>query len=262
MRLLLLLIILHIIHGFPKKAKENECPAHIIGGSDAYHGEFPYQLGLQLGNRLFCAAFIIDKLYAVTAAHCTGIADVTKLRLVAGDFVLSKNDATEQVRKVVAEIPHEKFNASALENDIALLKVDLPFHFNKYVGPVILPTQGQVTEGCCVVTGWGYITESGPKSDILQKLTVPVVSDDKCRTYYGKNKIADSMICAGYSEGGKDSCRGDSGGPLVCNGYVAGIVSWGRGCARKNFPGVYTEIAFFVDWIKRHVQSSTEVRSS
>ncbi|RXG57915.1 Chymotrypsinogen 2 [Armadillidium vulgare] len=207
--------------GFPKKAKENECPAHIIGGSDAYHGEFPYQLGLQLGNRLFCAAFIIDKLYAVTAAHCTGIADVTKLRLVAGDFVLSKNDATEQVRKVVAEIPHEKFNASALENDIALLKVDLPFHFNKYVGPVILPTQGQVTEGCCVVTGWGYITESGPKSDILQKLTVPVVSDDKCRTYYGKNKIADSMICAGYSEGGKDSCRGDSGGPLNNRNYLS-----------------------------------------
>ncbi|RXG58338.1 Anionic trypsin-1, partial [Armadillidium vulgare] len=178
-------------------------------------------------------------------------------QLVAGDFVLSKNDTTEQVRKVVAEIPHEKFDASTLENDIALLKVDLPFHFNKYVGPVILPTQGQVTEGCCVVTGWGYITESGPKSDILQKLTVPVVSDEKCRTYYGKNQIVDSMICAGYSEGGKDSCKGDSGGPLVCNGYVAGIVSWGRGCARENFPGVYTELAFFVDWIKRHVPQFT-----
>ena len=49
----------------------------------------------------------------------------------------------------------------------------------------------------------------------LKKVTVPVVSDDDCRTSYGTSEIADSMICAGLPEGGKDSCQGDSGGPFI-----------------------------------------------
>ncbi|KAB7504011.1 Trypsin-1 [Armadillidium nasatum] len=175
-------------------------------------------------------------------------------QLVAGDWVLSKNDGTEQERKIVAQIKHEDFSKTTFENDIALLKVDHPFHFNEYVGPVALPTQGQVTEGFCNVTGWGTTEFLGSQSDILQVVTIPVISDEKCRKYYyGENDVADSMICAGFPEGGKDSCQGDSGGPMVCNGYVAGIVSWGKGCGNPNYPGVLTEIAFFVEWIKEHI---------
>ncbi|MCL4125609.1 UNVERIFIED_CONTAM: hypothetical protein GTU68_027589 [Idotea baltica] len=62
------------------------------------------------------------------------------------------------------------------------------------------------------------------------------------------------MICAGWKEGRKDSCKGDSGGPLLRQSqdgkwYVYGLVSFGKGCARRGFPGVYTKVNHFKQWI-------------
>merc|ERR1712071_349534 len=75
-----------------------------------------------------------------------------------------------------------------------------------------------------------------------------LVSDDHCRDSYGQDDIADSMICAGLDEGGKDSCQGDSGGPFMCGSELSGVVSWGYGCAEAGFPGVYTQTSYFISW--------------
>src|SRR5205823_418942 len=73
-----------------------------------------------------------------------------------------------------------------------------------------------------------------------------------CDSAYGGG-IDDSMVCAGISQGGKDSCQGDSGGPMVQDvagePVLVGLVSWGYGCARANYPGVYTRVGYERQWI-------------
>ncbi|KAB7504012.1 Chymotrypsin-1 [Armadillidium nasatum] len=219
------------LKGFPKKTDDTESTENIVGGTSAYHGEFPYQLIFLYKNRFRCGGFILNKFYAATAAHCPVLNNLEDFKVVAGEFVLSKNDSTEQIRNVVAVIKHN-FSHASLENDLALLKVDPPFDFNKYVGPVQLPTQG---------------------SSHHRELRCDRMGQTSVSWTPTRYSSEDSMICAGYSEGGKGACHGDSGGPLFCNGYVAGIVSFGRGCAFPNYPTVFTETAFFVDWIKKHI---------
>lgn len=75
--------------------------------------------------------------------------------------------------------------------------------------------------------------------------------------------ILNGMLCAGYADGGKDACRGDAGDPLVCVGsgrpYLCGIFSWGHSiCGEPDFPGVYTEIQYFTDWILSNAEISHE----
>merc|ERR1712037_618482 len=107
--------------------------------------------------------------------------------------------------------------------------------------------------GICTVSGWGTTSEGGSLARVLQKVDVPVVSDEHCRDSYGQSDITESMICAGLDQGGKDSCQGDSGGPFMCGNQLSGVVSWGYGCAEAGYPGVYTQTSYFVDWVNSHM---------
>ena len=94
---------------------------------------------------------------------------------------------------------------------------------------------------------------------MLQYVRVPAISNAACNNAYG-GSIKQSMICAGYpGEGGKDACQGDSGGPLVCNkdgkAIIAGVVSWGNGCALQGYPGVYSRTTHVLNWIKAQMVS-------
>ncbi|POI18641.1 hypothetical protein CIB84_017614 [Bambusicola thoracicus] len=98
--------------------------------------------------------------------------------------------------------------------------------------------------------------------ELLQCLNAPILSDQECQEAY-PGDITSNMICVGFLEGGKDSCQkfmplifslqGDSGGPVVCNGELQGIVSWGIGCALKGYPGVYTKVCNYIDWIQETI---------
>jgi len=225
----------------------------IVGGEDAAPGEFPYQVSLRNLNHLpsthFCGGSVIAEDWVVTAAHCCAVFGI---HVTAGNTHSGAlNNEGEQHVNVEKHIQHEEYDAATISNDICLLKLRTSLTMTDYVQPIPLPEQLEETEAgtMCNVTGWGTKHEGGLfLPHWLQKVEVPVVDDTECRAAYG-DQVLDSMICAGYPDGGKDSCQGDSGGPFVCDGKLTGVVSWGRGCARPGYPGVYTQVSYFANWI-------------
>ncbi|CAG0903307.1 unnamed protein product [Darwinula stevensoni] len=148
-----------------------------------------------------------------------------------------------------------------LTADICLLHLESALSFTNFIDAAAMPDQGQdFPEGSMMtVSGWGSTSEGGSVVNILQKVDVAVVSDADCDDYYSSfgGIVPEAHICAGnMPQGGQDSCQGDSGGPMfeAGGGTVSGIVSWGVGCARPEFPGVYSQLATYMAWVEENRQ--------
>ncbi|RXN06589.1 myofibril-bound serine ase [Labeo rohita] len=175
------------------------------------------------------------------------------LRIQLGKHNLLVGENTEQQIEAEKIIPYPRYDNRTYDNDVMLIKLKKPAILNKYVKLIPL-TKSCSSEGMnCLVSGWGT-TADGPAST-LQCLDLPVLSKKTCTDAYG-SIITKNMFCAGFMKGGKDSCQGDSGGPVVCNGKLQGVVSFGRGCARPRYPGVYVELCRYNSWIKRTIATN------
>nr|CAH0113029.1 unnamed protein product [Daphnia galeata] len=240
----------------------------IVGGSVVAPNSLPFQVSLQRrsGTGSYsqsCGGSILDENVIIDAAHCVRGVDVTILRVVAGEHSLRTDSGLEQNRGVTRFVMHENYRPTTFENDISLLFLDAPLDLSvAEAKPVLLPPPTSELDppaGLMVtVSGWGTTSSGGVISDTLRSVDVPIVSDDVCNRAYGGTtanpEVLPSMLCAGdISNGGIDSCQGDSGGPLFTgtgdSAVQHGIVSWGQGCALAGYPGVYTQVSFFLDWI-------------
>ncbi|KAG8547280.1 hypothetical protein GDO81_028691 [Engystomops pustulosus] len=139
---------------------------------------------------------------------------------------------------------------------IMLIKLASAATLNSYVKAVSLASGCAAAGTSCLISGWGNTLSSGTSMpNLLQCLNAPILTSAQCSNAY-PGEITGNMICVGYLEGGKDSCQGDSGGPVVCNGQLQGIVSWGYGCALRNYPGVYTKACNYNAWISSTVSAN------
>lgn len=235
----------------------------IVGGAVVEPNSLPFQISLQRRSSVgsysqSCGGSILDENVIINAAHCVrGVTDLTIFRVVAGEHSLRTASGLEQNRDVVSFTMHENYRPLTFENDISLIFLASPLDLSvDSAKPVVLPAANlELNAGDIVtVSGWGTTSSGGSISDTLRSVDVPVVSDAECDNAYGAGSIYPSMLCAGdISNGGIDSCQGDSGGPLFTGtGATAvqhGIVSWGQGCALAGYPGVYTQVSYFIDWI-------------
>uniref|UniRef100_A0A8C8Z2H1 Transmembrane serine protease 9 n=1 Tax=Prolemur simus TaxID=1328070 RepID=A0A8C8Z2H1_PROSS len=240
-----------------------EKPTRIVGGFGATSGEVPWQVSLKEGSRHFCGATVVGDRWLLSAAHCFNHTKVEQVRAHLGTVSLlglGGSPVKIGLRRVVL---HPLYNPGTLDFDLAVLELASPVVFNKYIQPVCLPLAIQKfpVGRTCMISGWGNTQEgNATKPELLQKASVGILDQKACSALYNFS-LTDRMLCAGFLEGKVDSCQGDSGGPLACEEtpgvfYLAGIVSWGIGCAQAKKPGVYVRITRLKGWILETISSS------
>lgn len=267
-----------------------------MGGHTAFPGLFPWQALLSIKDESrvpvdhwFGSGALVSSYWVLTAAHvlCTQRRDKSTVPVVSShvhvtmgltdirDKWLRLNHSVERL------ILHPDFDLQNYNNDIALVKLSQQVILNELVRPVCLPsprgndqTQFPLPNMLGVVAGWGINNASasasrqrmnlnfGEMSNVLQYVKLPIVSQDECQASYSSRSvnynITENMFCAGFYEGGYDTCLGDSGGAFVMkdpqNGrwVVQGVVSWGgpEECGSQHVYGVYTQVSNYASWLR------------
>ena len=218
----------------------------IVGGNQTTIERFPYIVSYQNFGAHRCGANIISETRLITAAHCAARVESTTVR--AGSTDQRQGGV---VSAVTCFLSHPDYNPRTLDNDVAIIEINPLTIGLPGIASIRLPVQDEYVEADrkAEVVGWGAACERCPSEHLLRYVAVPIVSNEDCNVSYGGG-ILDSMICAGFPEGGRDACQGDSGGPLILDGQLIGVVSWGHGCARPFFPGVYARAATFTSWFR------------
>jgi secreted trypsin-like serine protease len=242
----------------------------IVGGGAVSLTDHPYQVALidnskgSAVNGQYCGGSVRDAWHIITAAHCVfntpfsgsgRAAQPSQIDVLAGTENLTNEAAG--ARPAVATISFDPaFDSGTLEHDAAVITLSSPLGLGEKVQPVgIVDSASSLAAGTPLyVTGWGDTnpTTNNPSDfpDLLQGVGVNLVSDSACNDdyeFYGGIAAA-IQLCAAAN--GHDACQGDSGGPLVqvlgagaADDRLVGIVSLGIGCAKPEFPGIYTEVA-------------------
>jgi secreted trypsin-like serine protease len=237
----------------------------IIGGGSATEGVWPWIVSLEYASSSgtpydahFCGGSLIAADWVLTAAHCVEGESAAHLLVRVGGYDLGSVSTAGRAAAVDRILVHPEYNTLTYDQDLALLHLSSKLNLES-LAPIGYSAMASLSAGTSLtVMGWGATQETSPYNypKVLQQVDIPLLSDTDCSSAYG-SEVTGNMLCAGELAGGKDSCYGDSGGPLISgntssNAQQVGIVSWGNGCGLAHYPGVYTRLANYTDWLTQH----------
>ncbi|GFY62362.1 clotting factor B [Trichonephila inaurata madagascariensis] len=243
-----------------------------VGGVVSRQGDFPWMVSIRKNGRHLCGGSLIDRIHILSAAHCFDTygetLDPTKYTVHVGNIRVD-DGYPYNVEKILV---HEGYVPRQYYNDIAILTLDQEI-LSPYVAHICLPppeiASRSLSRQNTTLLGWGDTSFGGRRTSELHIVDhIPVVPNKECRRAYSTvartplpRGITSDFICAGLEEGGKDACQSDSGGPLMYNAdyrtswILVGIVSFGYRCGEPGYPGVYTRVSSYMEWISLNTKN-------
>lgn len=238
-----------------------------------------------------CGCSLIDRKTIVSAAHCHAskakvqVNDGFQQKDILIDFKKSSesisfclgcqniksflvNDKADRkeaqiIQKVSQVYVHPEYDSTNMFNDIALIVLTEPVTLSSFIKPICLPRNESLLtpsiNSDIFAHGWGTTKSGGQISFDLRNVKLKVLSSERCSSY--PNVDLTRQLCVGWTSSGKDTCQGDSGSGIDviddANGtivfVISGITSYGYGCALYKYPGVYTRVSAYLNWIKSYM---------
>ncbi|HEX4717299.1 MAG TPA: serine protease [Thermoleophilaceae bacterium] len=242
----------------------------VVGGKQVPPGQMRYVANVQIMGVFGCTGTLIAPQWVLTAGHCgsatgslsQGIVPApvawpaSAYQVVLGSvYTDGHGGEAHGVSQVLVDSDYILTNGTG--NDVTLMKLDKPTRIAPMRIAAVRERSSWKAGAMTTVAGFGKTSQdaSGPP-DQMQSARVPVTTDAYCAKAYpgGLSEATDdgsfdarTMVCAGYPQGGTDTCEGDSGGPLLASvkrGFrLAAATSFGAGCAQSGKPGVYARLA-------------------
>lgn len=254
----------------PTLIENDRVVTQIIGGDVTQVNEYPFMVAVGAlrtqGFRQLCGGVLISDRWVATASHCSVDTDPAEVGVLAGTN--NTTDGSGQVLAVKKIHLHPDYVVDPPEPgapfsvgagyDIALWELEEPVML-KESGlesvAMLSPRNDYLADVGVLATavGWG---RSDLQSRLLQDVHVPISDENACADVYSTSINFETQICASAPEGGVDACQDDSGGPLLVRDFyadkwkLAGVTSYGNGCALPGNPGVWARTSVLSAWAK------------